>query len=551
MNKRLCVVFFVFTFIFVSLTGRIASVINDGNYKSSALKQWSRILNIAETRGTIYDKSFKPIVNRDYKLIAAVNPNNYSADELFKKLSDEKEKELKEKLSSHSPFTIEVPDEDIYSYGIDIFEIPQRFSDSQEAVHIMGSLDFEGNGTSGLEKCYDSLLKAKSGKLYLRYPSNAFNEALTLPPKITDTMQRAKGGIVTTLDRDIQEIIEIAGKNITKGAIVVQDPLNGDILASASFPCYDPNDMGKSLSDPLKPFVNRAFSPFAVGSTFKLLTAATALEEGISRDFSHLCRGYIKIGENTFRCHNLSGHGELDMEGALEHSCNPYFINLSQNINGQSLLYKAKLLGMGEKTELAPGYFTEAGSLPTEKELMSPAALANFSFGQGILTATPVQIASLVSSFANGGKYFIPRLIEGATEDGVSFSNHSARYSEKAVILPSAASEVADMMVSVIEKGSGRKAKPQNLSAGGKTASAQSGQFKENGEEIVHAWFSGFYPAESPKYTIVVLCEGAFSGGDAAGPVFKEICDRIYALKGEAYLISPNENNVNCVNAKK
>ena len=551
LNKRLCTVFFLLTFIFSCLTGKIASIINNDSYKSTALKQWSNIINVTETRGTIYDKNFKPLVNEKYKTSAAVNPNNYSSDALFKNLPPESRPEIAEKLSSHLPFVIDVPCKDIYSYGIDIFEVPVRYSDEQPAVHIIGSLDSDGNGNSGIEKYYDNLLKSKSGNLNLTYPSNAFNEALQIPAKITDTTDRSKGGIVTTLDKDLQNIIEKAGKSIEKGAIVIQDPLNGDILASASFPSYDPNNMEKSLENPLAPFVNRAFCPFAVGSTFKLLTAATALEEGIGSDFAYNCRGYIEIGRNIFRCHNLSGHGNINMAEAVKRSCNPYFINLSQQINGQSLLYKAKLLGFGERAELAPGYFTESGSLPTEKEIMSPAALANFSFGQGILTATPIQTASLISAFANRGKYFVPRLIEGSTDTGVSFCDHSARYREKDVILPSAAEKVAAMMVSVIEEGSGKKAKPRFLTAAGKTASAQSGQYDENGREIVHAWFSGFYPAESPKYTIVVLCEGAFSGGDAAAPVFKEICDEIYKLRGENYLLSPNENNVNCINTKK
>ena len=103
------------------------------------------------------------------------------------------------------------------------------------------------------------------------------------------------------------------------------------------------------------------------------------------------------------------------------------------------------------------------------------------------------------------------------------------------------------MMISVVEEGSGKKAKPEFLGAGGKTASAQSGQYLPGGEEIVHAWFSGFYPAKYPKYTIVVLCEGEFSGGDKAAPVFKEICDKIYELKGEEFLNSPLKENLICV----
>ncbi len=495
------------------------------------------VLNVMSSRGTIYDRNFKRLVNEEYSYVAAVNPNNFSADALFKNTPLSMHEKIGEKLSEHTPFSIEVPNDNIYSYGIDIFEVPKRYKDEQTALHIIGQTNYDRQeGTSGLEKSYDSLLKASSGFIDLKYSSNAFNHSLKEDaPQIFDSSEKINGGIVTTLDKDIQKIAESAGSSMKKGAIVVMDPFNGDILASASFPSYNPNKPQKSLDDPLKPFINRAFYPFAVGSTFKLLTAATALEEGISPDFTHNCKGYIKVGSNTFRCHNLNGHKTLNMEDAIKKSCNPYFINLSQNINGQSLLYKAKLLGIGEARELAPDFSTLAGSLPNENDLFAPEALANFSFGQGRLTATPIDIAVLISSFVNSGKGVIPRLIEGSTDDGASFLSHSVRYEPKDVIHPLAAKKISQMMVSVVEEGSGKKAKPQHLGAGGKTASAQSGQFEENGEEIVHAWFSGFYPAENPKFTIVVLCEGAFSGGDTAAPIFKEICDGIYNLKGEEY----------------
>ena len=149
----------------------------------------------------------------------------------------------------------------------------------------------------------------------------------------------------------------------------------------------------------------------------------------------------------------------------------------------------------------------------------SPAEVANLSFGQGKLTATPVQIAQLVSTVANGGKSVHPRLVYGTTEDGLSIQNQEEGYAQNQVISPAAAKRVAQFMVDTVEYGSGQKAKPKAGGAGGKTASAQTGIY-EDGVEIVHAWFAGFYPAEEPRYTIVVLAEGMESGGDYAAPVF-------------------------------
>ena len=283
------------------------------------------------------------------------------------------------------------------------------------------------------------------------------------------------------------------------------------------------------MNDPDLPFLNRAFCAYSVGSTFKLLVAAAALEQGYPPSRSFDCQGAIEVLDQTFHCHNLNGHGVLDMQGALEHSCNPYFISLALELGGAPLLYKAQQLGFGTAFEAAPGFRSYSGTLPTARELLAPAATANFGFGQGALTATPVQIACLVSAIANGGGAITPRLVAGSTVDGTSLTSPTAVYSPRPVFLPEAAEQVRRMMVSVVEEGSGKNAKPQRGGAGGKTASAQTGQYLD-GEEVVHAWFAGFYPAEEPRYTIVVFCEGGDSGGDRACPVFKEIADGIAAL---------------------
>ncbi len=239
--------------------------------------------------------------------------------------------------------------------------------------------------------------------------------------------------------------------------------------------------------------------------------------------------GAVDIDGQIFRCHNLSGHGVLDMAGALEKSCNPYFITLAIDVGGPSLVRKAEMRGFGASAQLADGYRTETGSLPTMQELTSRAATGNFGFGQGSLTATPLQIAALVSSMANGGKAVVPRLVEGTTGDGRTFSSRTAVYSPSQVFTPAAAAAVRDMMVKVVEEGSGSTAKPETGGAGGKTASAQTGKFVGD-KEVVHAWFGGFFPAENPRYTIIVLVEGGESGTETAAPVFKEIADGILAL---------------------
>ena len=129
----------------------------------------------------------------------------------------------------------------------------------------------------------------------------------------------------------------------------------------------------------------------------------------------------------------------------------------------------------------------------------------------------------------NGGGAVTPRLVAGSTTDGTSLTEPTAVYSPRQVFLPEATAQVREMMIAVVEEGSGTNAMPARGGAGGKTASAQTGQYVD-GEEIVHAWFAGFYPAESPRFVIVVLCEGGESGGDRACPIFRDIADGIAAL---------------------
>ena len=399
------------------------------------------------------------------------------------------------------------------------------------AVHIIGTLNSEGVGASGIEAAYDTFLTSCGGKLSVRYTLDAAGNYLAgAIPEISDENYDSKAGLVLTIDADIQKIAEEAAQSIDRGAVVVMDPYTGDLLAVVSRPDFDPDDMGPSLDDERSPFVNRAFSAYSVGSVFKPLVAAVALDNGFTADRYFNCEGFFETEGLSFGCHYPAGHGEIDMTRALEISCNPYFISLALSIGGEPLRRAAVSLGFGTAQELAPAYRTYAGALPPPESLASTAALANFGFGQGQLTATPIQLSNLISAIANGGGAITPRLVMGTTSDGKTISSQTMRYGANEVFSKEASAKVREMMISVVENGSGANAKPYKGGAGGKTASAQTGQYDENGSEIVHAWFAGFYPAQNPRYTIVVFVEGGYSGSDAACPVFKKIADEIGRL---------------------
>jgi penicillin-binding protein 2 len=335
---------------------------------------------------------------------------------------------------------------------------------------------------------------------------------------------------VLSIDRDFQQVAEQALSGYGgPAAAVVMDIWTGEIRAMASWPTYDQNNVAAALSAQDGSLLNRALCAYNVGSSFKLAVAAAALEMGVPADMSYTCPGSITVEDTVFHCHNLAGHGTVDMTEAVQRSCNVYFIKLARDIGGKSVLNMDRKLGFGSATRLANGMTGADGSLPTAQQLVG-GELANFSFGQGKLTATPLQLAAMAASIANGGELLTPQLVLGTTADGQSLTEPAAVYAPNRAISADTAQTLQRMMVQVVEQGSGGKAKPQRGGAGGKTASAQTGRMDQMGQEVVHAWFVGIYPANMPRWSVVVLCEGGGSGGDTAAPIFRQICDGIAQL---------------------
>ena len=183
-----------------------------------------------------------------------------------------------------------------------MFETHERYDDDQLAVHVVGQIDpATGQGGSGIEKALDEYLSATGGSLKVRYTTDAANRALAgAAPEVVDTGYSSGAGVVLTLDAGIQAVAEEAAKSIERGAVVVMDAFTGDIKASVSRPVYNPNDMAAALNDKNSPFINRPFYAYSVGSTFKLLVAATALEQGYSVNRKYDCQGLVEVGDQVF-----------------------------------------------------------------------------------------------------------------------------------------------------------------------------------------------------------------------------------------------------------
>lgn len=530
-QKRIAGIYIAIVLLFTGMLSRLYVVSIGGGYAAAANAQSAYLLDVDRTRGIIYDRNLNPLVQTQKKTVAAIQPMPEAFTALTQAIMNKGERFTLD-TQAKKPFLVTLESSQIYSKGVEMFEVASRYSENQLAAHIIGYLSPDKqSGAAGIELAYDELLKEYSGTLQMRYYLDAAGHNLAgTNPEIVKEQYGQKGGVVLTLDKQFQRAAEEAMQGVEKGAAVVMDVHNGDILACVSVPAYDPQNLAASLKDTNSPFVNRAFSQYNVGSVFKLVTAAAALENGFGRYTPYVCEGHVDVDGHIYNCHWRLGHGEIDFQKAMEVSCNPYFIYMGQMAGGKNIASLARDIGFTKPAQLANGLRSQSGTLPADAELEHPIPVANFSFGQGSLTATPIQIAQLLSTVANGGYAVTPRLVKGLTNDGQTVKDQTTIYAPNQVFSQRTANILQESMVSNVLNGSGTTAQPFYTTAGGKTSSAQTGVYTgegENREEVVHAWFAGYFPADEPKYAVVVLVEGGDSGSDIAGPIFRKIADEI------------------------
>ncbi len=525
MKKRAFSLFIAITLMFCLSSWRIYDLCR-GTDTAVFGQQMNYKLTITEPRGNIYDRNLVKLVGNQSRYMAAVAPNISTINEINKKLGSSAEDAL-ELLKSGTPVVIEATSDFEADESL-VFSVPVRYSSDQIAAHLIGYTDSTGHGVTGIEYAYDKLLSSEDA-VTVTYTVDASGRSLSgIEPVVSGTTD-IKTGVVLTLDSAVQKLVEQAAPSLNSGVVVVMDVSNGDIIALASVPDYSPLNVAASLENTESPLINRALSAYNVGSVFKVLVAAAAVDSGVSTSFTYHCSGKISIGQNTFNCHQLSGHGGVNMTDALCVSCNPYFITLGKTVGADRLLTLCRKLGFGNSRELASGIFAAAGTLPEQSVIEAqPAALANFSFGQGQLLLTPIDIAVMTAMAANGGYAVTPRIVSGIMMSDGKISQYMSE-SPRRVISELAAERVKNMMCAVVSDGTGSPAMPEQKGAGGKTATAEAG-YKVDGKKVNQCWFSGFYPAENPRFAITVLGENGISGATTAAPVFKRVCDGLTAL---------------------
>ncbi len=515
----------VFFICFTLVSFRYFNLASESPYLETAMSNSFITINADPCQGTIYDRNMNPLTNRKYYFQAVIVPDFVNYDEIAKYAQDREY--FDKKFREGKPFSFRLTSEIEETDAITVFRIPVRYSGRQTAQHITGYLS-DNQGVSGIEYAYNRILRNENNVNSVTYSTDGFGNILIGDGKTVRRSNCADTGAVLTIDRDIQGICENAGKFIRKGAVIVSDVNNGDILALVSFPQYQWYRIEEAVENENSPLINRALCPYGVGSIFKLVTACEGINEGYE-NYIYDCKGMENISGQIFNCHKLDGHGRQTMSDAIKNSCNTYFINMSRSFDIVKFRSLAVSFGFGREIQLCEGIISSSGVIPTAEDLNIPAELANFSFGQGKLSATPLQINRFTCAVANGGELPFMRIIKGITVDGKNTSDKSIH---KTRIINSDTAEILrNMMISAVSENENSNASAENISVGAKTSTAQTGRFDDSGEEFCHAWITGFFPAENPEYAVTVLVEDGGYGNEAAAPIFREIAENIAELK--------------------
>lgn len=523
MLKRALSLYIFIIFSFMAFLGRIVYIQRSEDYMVGQYKG-KRTVIVGEKRGEIYDRNFKKLVGNNEYLLAVVTPCVGSYEYLKGKIDDTV---LRRNIEEGLPFLCQV-DEEINNSYIRTFAVSDRYSADSPAVHLIGYCDSTGQtGITGIERSYNAYLSENSGKLTVTFDVDAVGRVLAgMDKQINDNNYTSEAGVVLSIDSDVQTITENALENsrIESGCALVMHVDSGDILAMASAPEFNQNDVASSLTMENSPLVNKVLTAYSIGSIFKPLVAASAIECGLNKNGIYECTGSITVGDRSFSCYNGTSHGKIDMADALAVSCNTYFINLIMKTDTDLLLRLCRQAGLGEADKLSPCIKGASGTLPEDKELLIKGNLANFAFGQGNLTATPLQIAKVYHVLATGN-YVKPRVVLGFANK-MGLMTKEAASSPVKVLSDETVTILRNMLSGVPKNGAADNAFSNLLPLAGKTGTAQSGIYID-GKEVLRTWFAGFFPAHNPHYIVVVMNENGSGGNTDCAPVFKEICEGI------------------------
>jgi penicillin-binding protein 2 len=431
--------------------------------------------------------------------------------------------------------------------GVDVYVQPERsYPQGPLAAHALGyvgrdrpeslpgeKVHFylpEMIGKAGLERQYNDVLTGTSGGQLIRVDARGYKHA-----ELEGAPAVAGRDLHLTLDVNIQRALEKALRG-WRGAGVALDPRNGEVLAVASSPAYDLNDFVPAPSpgvwnrlrdDAALPLYNRAVSGrYAPGSTFKPVTAiAGLLSTGFDPSATYTCDGVFTLGTMRLRCWNTYGHGPVALRKAIEQSCNAFFCHLGNTLGYDAIYAQAHKLGLGQPTGIDLPSETR-GLLPTaewkeknQRDKWRPGDTCHISIGQGMLLTSPLQMALLVSVFANGGTLYRPHL---ARREGPGERVREMGWPPAAIGL------VRDGLHDVAAIGTGRRVQVRGIEVAAKTGTAE---YDAGGVRRKNTWVTAFAPFDQPSVALAIMVESGESGGLTVAPMVHDV---LAAIFGEA-----------------
>ncbi len=541
-KRRARVLFFIFSFVFLGLTGRMAYIqlYMGPRLSREAVSQQSQWVSLEiPARGRILDRNLKPLTREREAWRVGVFPtavkDKREAATILASILKMEESTVKNYLHGKaSTIPLDLSREQIQQLrrrpitGVTALKVKLRERKPRVAGHIIGYLGIGNDrddwiGQMGIERVYDEELRGNRPQAAARVFLDGRGRFITglgyqVEYNLPDPQRK---DVVLTIDRDIQETVEnvMDRAGIRDGAVVVMDAGSGDILAMASRPDYGFDTSAESSS--VRSFLNRCLSFYQPGSVFKVVVAAAALEEGLVKpDDVFLCLGEA---DDLVKCYKKEGHGLITFAQAMAYSCNPVFARIGVKLGAEKLVQYAERFGLDRDSII--GYSEPSGKNRLER-ISQPYNLVNASLGQWPVEATAVQVTAMMTAIANNGIYTPPRLVMEVRNS----DNTVLRKIEPGTAVRAVSEDTAVMMRTLLEMvtryGTGNQAWVEPLGSAGKTGSAQVGSAK------IDAWFTGYAPAVNPRYVATVLINDGESGGKTAAPVFREVMQRILTSKG-------------------
>ncbi len=594
-RKRAFYAAFVIIFFFAVLVARLwfLQVQQGEKYDHLADSNRVRYLEIAAPRGNILDSMGREIVtNRPSFNVVWIRENNRLDDVLLKKMASVLDVDVSSLLAKirkmagtpgHIPIRLaEDIDWNKVAYiennrmnlpGIKIEVVPLRvYHYGNLASHIIGYLgeinkkelkssregEYRGGdliGKMGLERLREKDLRGEKGRHYMEVNALGFEQR-----NLKGIEPLPGNDLQLTIDMDLQRTAEetmAAGKK--SGAVVAVEVNSGRILAAASAPTLELDkfiggisykNWQAMLDNPLHPLINKIVQgQYPPGSTYKLVTATAGLAERvITPDSIIYCPGYYRFGNRTYRCWKHAGHGAVNLNRALSESCDVYFYQVGQRLGVDRLAKYARMFGLGRKTGVEMEH-EKSGLIPTSAwkkkrfgKVWQEGETLSVAIGQGFDLVTPLQLAFMTATVANGGTLYKPGLVEQVRDpDGKVIERFEPEIVDRLTGQGRNLQLVRKGLIEAVNgrHGTGRRARLKDLgiTVAGKTGTAQVVRLKQyrhlKDKDIPykyrdHAWFTCFAPAENPEIAVTVLVEHGFHGGSGAAPVAKAVLEAYF-----------------------